>query len=164
MSARNRPAATPGLRVQAEAAAASTYKHRTAELEALAPLLLQLDQFMPGLRALGLDLAPRELRLVHEYVGNCKRRVLRADTCGVFHDSKRICSWLEALRALDFTEVSRSHCPHLPTALMRRGTLLLRVDVLRTPPAAATAPAHSTGPGVRQAIAEAQATAAQVAA
>lgn len=146
-----------GLQAQAEEAANGNNNRRMAELQALAPLLALLDPFMPGLRALGLDLEPTDLWLAHEQIGHRRWRVLRARTSGVFmSDIKRICDWMEALKALGFTEISRADGAY-PTALLRRGAMLIRVDALRTPPAA-TAPAVH-GPNLRQAIAEAQATA-----
>lgn len=153
-----------GLQAQAEDAANADHNRRMAELQRLAPLLALLDPHMAGLRALGLDLSPDNLGLQHEHIGGRRMRVLRAQTGGLFNDIKRMCDWLEALKALGFAEVSRTDSQHYPTALLRRGTLLLRVDVLRKPLAASIHPptpaqgisVHlaSTGPGpsVRQVI------------
>lgn len=148
-----------GLQAQAEEAANAEHNRRMAEIKALAPLLAQLDPHMPGLRALGLDINPDAMVLRHEHVGHRRLRVLRVQTGGLFSDAKRICTWLEALHALGFAEVSRDACAY-PTALLRRGHLLLRVDALRQPPAATAAQPPATADSVRQAIALAQAAAA----
>jgi hypothetical protein len=154
---RNMPA-TPrrplGLQAQLEDAANGDHNRRMAEIQAMAPLLALLDPHMPGLRALGLDLSPDNLGLAHEHIGGRRLKVLRAQTGGLFNDIRRTCEWLEALRALGFAEISRTDSAHYPTALLRRGHLLVRVDVLRTPPAALPKATTGPGPSVRQAINE----------
>lgn len=141
MRAKPKPitAASP-LASQALEAAESEHRARVAEIKALAPSLAQLDEIHPALQLVGLRIYPSQLRLRREPMGHGRSRsVLRIDTGGLFLSRPQIEKWLAALLTAGFAEVSRDSCSCAPTALLKRGTVYLRVDVCTAAAAAAAA-------------------------
>ena len=128
-----RAAKGASLQAAAEAHANEVHARRLAELQAMAPLLAKLDCLRPVLAVHGLEVTPDNLSLYREAVcGNprVRHRVLRLYT-GIFPSADTTQRWLTALLAVGFEALSAS--PGVcPTALMRFGSLLIRIDV---PPA-----------------------------
>lgn len=124
------PSRRIGLQAAAEAHANEVHSRRLAELQAMAPLLAKLDCLCPVLAVHGLEVTPDNLSLYREAVcGNprVRHRVLRLYT-GIFPSADTTQRWLTALLAVGFEALSAS--PGVcPTALMRFGSLLIRIDV-----------------------------------
>ena len=128
------PSRRVGLQAAAEAHANEVHTRRLAELQAMAPLLAKLDALCPALEARGLYVTPDNLSLYRETVcganARVRHRVLRLQT-GLFSTSETTQRWLTALLDMGFETLSATSGVY-PTALLRKGTLLIRLDV---PPA-----------------------------
>jgi len=130
---------TAPLTAQAEAHAIAQHRHRLAEIAALAPLLDQLDAFVPKLAAVGLVVWPDNLRLHHGHVGTARRfRALRLNTRGLCGESAP--RWLRALLTAGFSEVTRT-AGDFGLVELNHGTLRLIVDAPRDPVEAAASAA-----------------------
>lgn len=130
------PAATRhplSLRAEAEAQATEIHSRRLAELAALAPLLAHLDALRPELTARKLTIYPvsvslRRERLTGGYSGP-HTKVLRLTTDAMF-DHSRPSRWLAALRELGLRvlDFDKTGCSY-GTVLLRKGPLVMRVDL-----------------------------------
>lgn len=123
---------TPSLLAQAKDQANQEHNRRIAELTALAPALEKLDAYVPQLEAQGLRFYTHNLSLRREALAEgarTHRRVVRLHTDGYSLADKAASTakWFKALNGLGFATVSTE--PGLyPTALLRKGALLLRID------------------------------------
>lgn len=118
------------LQAQAEQAANNTHSRRLSEVQAMAPLLAQLDALLPQLTDRGLRVYPDALRL--QYVPDyspARRKALRIDTGATMCDQQGVRRWYDGLISMGFAEVHRTDSDYFPLALMRRSTLLLLVDL-----------------------------------
>lgn len=131
-----RKAAAPGrplsLKAEAQARAVETYNRRVAELEALAPLLAHLEELRPALQAdHGCTIYPDNITLSRESLsggyGDPRHKVLRLQTSGWFDKTKPL-RFITALQALGLKIVSTTPGPY-GSALLRKGPLLMRVDL-----------------------------------
>jgi hypothetical protein len=134
MKARARINPPTSLHARAVAWADEEHARRLAELRELAPLMDRLDELAPALKARGIELhlyvSDWSIKLDHYqptgYFGK-RLKVLRLNTRGLLSSDERPRKWLQALTELGFTEIERSGSVY-PTALLRKGHLLLRVD------------------------------------
>lgn len=134
------------LQAEAEQHANDRHTARLAELHELAPLLAQLDTLRQPLAAAGLTLYPDALSLtrVRRDPGNWnspRLKVLRIGGCFSVHSSQRP-AWHTALVDLGFRTLSHNAGSVYPTAIMRKGTLLLEVDLSAAESAALAAAAQ----------------------
>ena len=110
----------PPLRHAAEAAARQDYLLRLKELEAMAPMLAQLDELVPALHEKGVDLRASSLKwsglggqiMVHQ--GPYPERSLHLH---------------QALLELGFVEVERTPCGATACVTVRKGCIALRLPV-----------------------------------
>ena len=117
------------------------HAERLHELEDLQPLLAQLEQFLPLLESQGLHVSPdmlaaRQERLRRD-VNAPVHTVLRLRTRGLLGgqfggEEKALDWWRTFTRSLDFSCINVDAQGSVwPTALLRRGKLLMRVDLPR---------------------------------
>lgn len=126
------PPPRQGLRAAAAQRAQERLDTRLAELRELAPLLSLLDREAQALETLGLTLEPETINLARERVGSSPtlRAVLRLYTGGTLEDPAKARAWIDALAGLGFSFVSQDDRPlRFPSVLLRKGLLLVRVDV-----------------------------------
>lgn len=128
------PAATrrpQSLQAEAQARATETFKRRTAELKELAPLLARLDELRPALEERGCTLYTDNITLERESMsggyGTPRHKVLRLQTSG-WCDKTKPRRFITALQDLGFKTLSTRPGPY-GSALLRKGSLLLRVDL-----------------------------------
>jgi len=128
------PAATRrplSLQAEAQARATEAFNRRTAELKELAPLLAKLDELRPALEERGCTLYTDTITLERESLsggyGDPRHKVLRLQTSGWF-DKAKPRRFITALQDLGFKTLSTKPGPY-GSALLRKGTLLLRVDL-----------------------------------
>lgn len=126
------PRRPPSLKAEAETQANEIHSRRLAELDALAPLLAHLDALRPELTARKLPIYPDSLSLRRERLtggyGGPQTKVLRIST-DAFFDHSRPSRWLAALLELGLRVLDFDHDGSYPTVLLRRGPLVLRVDL-----------------------------------
>lgn len=128
------PAATrrpPSLLAEAQARATEAFNRRQAELKELAPLLARLDELRPALADQGCTLYTDNIslhteRLAGGYSGP-RSKVLRLSTTSWF-DKAKPHRFIAALQGLGLKIVSTTPGPY-GSALLRKGPLLLRVDL-----------------------------------
>jgi hypothetical protein len=125
------------LLARAEQLAIEQHQRRMAELRDLAPLLARLEELLPALAQRGLEVGVSDYSLKldsHQPTGFMGKRlkVIRLHTRGLLANDARVMKWLDAFRELGFTEVERSNGVY-PSALLRKGHLLVRVDVPESP-------------------------------
>lgn len=118
------------LRAQAEELANQTHSRRLAELQAMDPLLQHLEALCPQLQAAGVQLYAENLSLMHLTVAGVRRKVLRVPSYFSSGPNSQMALWVKALLAHGFAPVrcDEPGRPY-PTAVLRRGPLLVCVDV-----------------------------------
>lgn len=142
---RAQPAKPATLFAEAEEHARDLLARRLAELKTLGPMLAQLDQLRPALKAKGLELYHTDISLTKYRPGGYNSRefkAIRLRTTGFWSsdESKVGARWLTALSELGFEIVHRSHGSGYSYATMRLGHLLIEIDA-PTPPGSDTAEA-----------------------
>jgi hypothetical protein len=114
------------------------HSRRKAEIAALAPLLARVDEIQPTLAQYGLTIYADQVSLQRVTLdrdwSSPRYKVLRLQTGALFHHQHRG-RWLDALRAAGLRVQSISTGTY-PTAIMRKGSLLVCID-LSDPEAAA---------------------------
>lgn len=152
------------LQAQAETEAHSEHSRRLAELTALTPLLQQLDALRPALAERGLTVYPSSITLSYEYLSPAgyagpRSKVLRLATDIIFNRGSPS-RWLAALRELGL-RVVKADVSHFGSALLRKGSLLIRIGVSEADADALAAWTHTTTPpSTAPAAAQPQAVAA----
>lgn len=136
----------PSLLAEAVAHQCQIHSRRLAELQALEPLLAHLDALRPELTARKLTIYPDCLGLRKESlgVGGPYHKVLRLQVDAMF-DKTRPVRWLAAFQELGLRVVDFDKAGVYPTALLRKGPLLIRMELAASDHAAllaATADAH----------------------
>lgn len=121
----------PSLHEEAQARATEAFNRRMAELAALAPLLAQLQELRPALEERGCTLYTDTITLERESLSGGysmpRHKVLRLQTSG-WCDKSKPRRFLTALQDLGLKVVSTRPAPY-GSALLRKGALLLRVDL-----------------------------------
>jgi hypothetical protein len=132
--------ARPARTLQAAAAlqAQRRYLQRLAELREMASPLAQLDEEHARLAEWGLSVDPGTLYLARERVGAglTLRTVVRLYTANSLADANSAQTWLDALASCGFNYVSQDDDPYMPSVLLRKGLLHVRIDMPRHKPAA----------------------------
>lgn len=120
----------PSLLAEAETKANETHSRRLAELQALAPLLAHLDALRPELTARKLTINPDCISLRKESlgVGAPYHKVLRLQVDAMF-DKTRPARWLAALLELGLRVVDFDKEGIYPLVLLRKGPLLIRMEL-----------------------------------
>lgn len=122
---------TPSLQEEAQARATEAFNRRTAELKELAPLLARLDELRPALADQGCTLYTDNISLHTERLlggfSGPRSKVLRLMT-NSWYDKAKPHRFIEALQGLGLKIVSTTPGPY-GSALLRKGPLLLRVDL-----------------------------------
>jgi hypothetical protein len=123
------------LQAQAEQHANEAHSRRLAELRELAPLLARLDELVPALAERRLNVYPENLSLQRLRTGDLlgpRHKVLRITGAFSLYRSERP-AWYEAFRALGFRVVKHDAASTTyPTAVLRKGPLLVCVDLTRS--------------------------------
>ncbi|MCL4695485.1 MAG: hypothetical protein KJ023_00260 [Burkholderiaceae bacterium] len=121
------------LQAQAALAAQRRYLLRLQELRELSAALAQLDEEQARLADAGLRVDPGALYLARERVGSgdTLRSVVRLYTGGTAAPEGHAERWLAALYGCGFGYVSHDDGPHLPSVLLRKGVLHVRICLPR---------------------------------
>jgi hypothetical protein len=136
-----RPACAPSLAKQMQQQADDIHARRSAEIKQLAPLLARFEELVPALAERGLKVHAEMFSRRNTYVSDGygpRRNVLRIAMPMFMDNQTGTQRWLDAFTALGFSIVKASDANTAwPNATLKRGHLLVNIDVPRAPAAIA---------------------------